>query len=436
MRPAWHDHPAFFAPLVAAAVLLVAGCSRVQATSSLPASGSSYVLSPATASPAPASVAAATASPTAADSPTGLATPLSPVNISLAKVIGGLPHPIGVESAGDGRLFVIDQAGKILIVNGGKVTGTFLDLSGHVSTNGAERGLLGLAFHPNYASKGLFYVRYTTPVGDVRISEFHVSANPDRADPTSERVLLTIPHRLFPNHNGGKLAFGPDGYLYVGTGDGGGEGDPYNNGQNLGSLLGKMLRIDPDNRTGSLPYAIPPGNPFAGQSGRRAEIWSYGLRNPYQYSFDRQTGDLWVADVGQNLWEEVDRATAAGGLGQGANYGWSVMEGDHCYKPASGCATGGKVLPLAEYNHGANDSNGCAIQGGFVYRGTAHPELVGRYFFSDYCSGRIWDVAADGPASQKIQQLLTTRLAVTGWGQGSDGELYLTATNGILYQLR
>jgi hypothetical protein len=361
--------------------------------------------------------------------------PLPSVKVTLAKVVGGLAHPIGVVSTGiggDGRIFVIDQSGKIVIVDGGAVTGTFLDITPRVQFV-SERGLLGLAFSPQYASNGLFYVRYVTGSGDVRISEFHVGADPNKADPASERILLVIPHRQFANHNGGTIAFGPDGYLYVGTGDGGGAGDPNGNGQKLGVLLGKMLRIDVAHTSGKLPYAIPADNPFAGQAGKLAEIWAYGLRNPYTFSFDRQTGDLWIADVGQNHWEEVDRATAASGLGRGANYGWSVMEANHCFRPASGCSTAGKVRPMVEYNHGSGDSIGCAIIGGFVYRGTAHPELLGRYFYGDYCSGKIWDLAAAGPATQTAQQVLDTSLKITGWGQGGDGEQYIVATNGILY---
>ena len=356
------------------------------------------------------------------------------MKIALTRIVGGLGSPIGVASSGDSRLFVIVQTGKIVIVDGGAVKGTFLDISAHISS-GSERGLIGLAFHPQYATNGRFFVRYTDKTGDVRISEFRVSSDPNKADATSEKSLLTISHRLHPNHNGGTIAFGPDGYLYVGTGDGGGGGDPNGNGQKLSVLLGKMLRIDVDHTSGSLNYAVPADNPFVGQSGRRAEIWSYGLRNPYAFSFDKATGDLWIADVGQDHWEEIDRATAINGLGRGANYGWNVIEGGHCFSPASGCNTTGKVMPLAEYNHGSGDSTGCSIIGGFVYRGSAHPELVGRYFFGDYCSGKIWDLAAAGPSSQTVQYLYASGLGITGWGQGADGELYVVATNGGLYQL-
>jgi glucose/arabinose dehydrogenase len=439
-------HKTLLAALAALILVLAAACGNGQATPTTSTSGFASVAPPATASPTPDATATGAgetpASPnvsTSATPPpaagTGSAATLTPVTISLTSVVGGLPRPIAVSNAGDGRLFVVDQAGKILIVNGGAVTGTFLDIGSRVATTGSERGLLGLAFHPKYASNGLFFVRYTIASGDVRISRFHVGADPNKADPASEKVIITIPHRLHANHNGGVIAFGPDGYLYIGTGDGGGSGDPNNNGQNLGVLLGKMLRLDVDHTSTGLNYAIPSTNPFAGQAGRRGEIWAYGLRNPYGFSFDRKTGDLWIGDVGQNLYEEVDRATAAAGLGRGANYGWSVMEANHCFKPGVGCKSAGKVLPIAAYGHGAGDSNGCAIQGGYVYRGTAHPELAGRYFVSDYCSGRIWDLAASGPATQTLQLLLLSKLKVTGWGEGTDGELYVVATNGGLYRL-
>jgi glucose/arabinose dehydrogenase len=432
-----------------ATLAIAAACGTGQLTPTGSTGGQASAAPPITATPSPGGGSAAGPSDAAPGVATAIpgaslpATPvpadpaavLPPVKISVSRVVAGLPRPIGVASAGDSRLFILDQAGKILIVKGGVVAGTFLDISARVATTGSERGLIGLAFHPRYASNGFFFVRYTVASGDVRISEFHVSPDPNKADPASEKVLITIPHRQFANHNGGTMAFGPDGYLYIGTGDGGGAGDPNNNGQNLKVLLGKMLRIDVDHSSTGLNYAIPATNPFVGQAGRRAEIWAYGLRNPYGFSFDRQTGDLWIGDVGQNLYEEIDRATHAAGLGRGANYGWSVMEATHCFKPASRCATAGKVLPMASYSHGAHDSNGCAVQGGFVYRGTAHPELAGRYFFGDYCSGKIWDLTAAGPSPQSIQLLLGSGLMITSWGQGADGELYVVATNGGLYHL-
>src|SRR5450759_2477538 len=390
-------------------------------------SGSGFV---SIAPPATATASALATAPAA----TAVPTPLVAVSISLSPIASGFTSAIGVSSApGDSRLFVIQQTGQVLIVSGGKKVGTFLDISTRMSCCG-ERGLLGLAFHPNYAGNGRFFVRYTIPSGDVRLSEFHVSSSPNKADPASEKVILTIPHPNYANHNGGRIEFGPDGYLYIGTGDGGSGGDPNNHGQALNTLLGKLLRIDVDHAAAGLAYAIPDGNPFIAQAGKRGEIWSYGLRNPYTFSFDRETHDLWIADVGQDAYEEVDLARAAGGGGRGVNYGWSVMEGNHCYKPATGCDATGMTPPLAEYAHGSGDSIGCAIIGGYVYRGTAHPQLYGRYFFGDYCSGRIWDVAAAGPVQQTPQELPGSGLQITGWGQDVNGELYLTATNGVLYQ--
>ncbi len=390
----------------------------------------------------PSAVNAATPTPTptpipAPASPTAqpVASLAPPVPISLESVVGGLPSPIGISTApNDPRLFVIGQKGQILIVTGRKVTGTFLDIANRISCCG-ERGLLGLAFHPKYAANGRFFVRYTDRAGDVRISEFHVGADPNRADASSEKILLTIPHPNFANHNGGRIDFGPDGYLYIGTGDGGSGGDPNGHGQSLDTLLGKLLRIDVDTSGGGKPYGLPADNPFVGQTGKLGEIYSYGLRNPYSFSFDRATGDLWIGDVGQDLYEEIDRATSTAGRGNGANFGWKVMEANHCYSPRSDCIREGLVLPLAEYAHGASDSVGCAVIGGYVYRGTAHPELTGRYFFGDECSGFIWDVTAAGPAPQTPQKLLASGLNIDGWGQGADGELYLVAANGVLYGL-
>jgi glucose/arabinose dehydrogenase len=429
LAPRRHDRRALCAGgAVALFAVLLAACGAGQPTP-LPASSRPTSSGP-TSSGASAS---AGASATAAVSvrPTELAA----VSISLKLIVSGLPNSIGVSVApGDPRLFIIGQKGQIVIVDGGKTAGTFLDISGRISCCG-ERGLLGLAFHPYYASNGRFFVRYTDPAGDVRISEFHVTSDPNKADAASEKVLLTIPHPSFANHNGGRIVFGPDGYLYIGTGDGGSGGDPNNHGQSLSTLLGKMLRIDVDHTSGSVPYAIPPTNPFAGQSGKLGEIFSYGLRNPYSFSFDRLTGDLWIGDVGQDLWEEVDRAPASTGGGNGLDYGWSVMEGSHCYKPSSGCDTSGLTLPLAEYTHGNGDSIGCAIIGGYVYRGTAQPGLYGRYFFADECSGHIWDVGAAGPLPQTPQLLLSSGLNIDGWGQDVSGELYVVASNGGLYQL-
>ncbi|MCP5150994.1 MAG: PQQ-dependent sugar dehydrogenase [Chromatiales bacterium] len=343
--------------------------------------------------------------------------------IGLEQVVSGLSRPVGVRNAGDGsnRLFVVQQGGQIRIVADGQLLPSpFLDISALVSCCG-ERGLLGLAFHPDYAANGRFLVDYTDTTGATVVAEYRVSStDPDAADPGSARVLLTFA-QPFTNHNGGDIAFGPDGYLYIATGDGGSGGDPLGAGQDLTTLLGKILRIDVD---GALPYAIPPGNPFVGQPSARAEIWAYGLRNPWRIAFDRLTGDLWIADVGQNQWEEVNLEPR--GIAGGRNYGWNVMEGTHCFAPSSGCDQSGLVLPVIEYDH----SLGCSVTGGYRYRGSALPQRAGTYLFADYCSGRIWG-ATPGPAGSWLtEQLLDTALGITSFGEDEAGELYLTHSAG------
>ncbi len=351
------------------------------------------------------------------------------VGISLSKVAGGLKSPLFVTNAGDGsgRLFIVEKGGKIKILSGGSVLPTpFLDIHAKVSKDG-ERGLLGLAFHPSYATNGKFYVYYTNLKGQIVIAQFHVSAgDPNRAS-TAATVLLRI-SKPFSNHNGGMLAFGPDGYLYAGTGDGGGAGDPGNRAQSLGSLLGKLLRLDVDHPTSTKPYRSPSTNPYVGRAGLDL-IWARGLRNPWRFSFDSLTGDLWIGDVGQNRWEEIDRSPAVGGGGRAKNYGWHVLEGKACYRPAVGCSRAGKKSPLAVYGH----SKGCSVTGGYVYRGTEYPALVGAYLFADFCSGRIWSVAAQGKPSQTPTLLRDTSLMISSFGQAEDGSLYVTdlAAGGI-----
>ena len=353
------------------------------------------------------------------------------VDLALTGVVTtGLSSPLFVTNAGDGsgRLFVVEKGGRIKIVLGGAVTGTFLDIHAKVSTNG-ERGLLGLAFAPDYVTSGNFYIDYTDVNGKIAIARYHRSgSDPDKADPTGS-VLLRI-DKPFSNHNGGMIAFGPDGYLYIGTGDGGGAGDPGNRAQNLKSLLGKILRIDVSGRTTARPYKIPASNPYVGKTGYD-QIWLRGVRNPWRFSFDSATGDLWVGDVGQDRWEEIDRSPAAGGGGRGKNYGWHVMEGKACYRPSSGCSRTGKKLPLAVYSH----AQGCAVTGGYVYRGAEYPDLAGGYVFGDYCSGRIWAVAAEGAASQSPRLLLDSNRQISSFGVAEDGTLYLTDLGGGLYKL-
>src|SRR5712692_7743353 len=300
-------------------------------------------------------------------------------NIVLQPLVTGLASPTAITTAGDGsgRLFITLQGGTIKLFDGFQLQ-TFLDISSLVSCCD-EQGLLSTAFHPQYGSNGFFYVNYTNTAGDTVIARYRVSVNPSVADPNSAVILLTIA-QPFDNHNGGQLQFGPDGYLYIGMGDGGSAGDPGNRAQDLGQLLGKLLRIDVNS---AAPYAIPPTNPFVGTPGARGEIWAFGLRNPWRFSFDRLTGDLFIADVGQSSREEVDFQPANSTGGQ--NYGWRRMEGTACFNPSSGCNDGSLTLPTIEYDH----TQGCAIIGGYRYRGTSSPSLFATYLFGDFCSGRI-----------------------------------------------
>ncbi len=350
--------------------------------------------------------------------------------IYLIQPMDGLDRPVHIGHANDGgaRLFVVEQSGRIRIIKDGVLLSTpFLDISGRVSCCG-ERGLLSVAFPPGYASKGYFYVDYTDTAGDTVVARYHLTANPDVADPSSEEIVLTI-DQPYSNHNGGQLAFGPDGYLYIGMGDGGSGGDPHNHAQNPNSLLGKLLRIDVE--TGNpLTYTIPATNPYTQTAGYRREIWALGLRNPWRFSFDRQTGDLYIADVGQSRREEVDFQPAAGAGGE--NYGWRILEGSLCYNPSSGCVPPvGYSAPVAEYDH----SQGCSITGGMVYRGSLDQGMQGIYFYGDYCSGRIWGLKHDGTAWQTAL-LLDTDLAITTFGEDESGNLYVADYwNGRLYML-
>jgi hypothetical protein len=348
--------------------------------------------------------------------------------LSLQQFTTGLNTVVAITHAGDGsgRLFLTQQAGQIRIHNGTSLLTTpFLDIDPLVRCCG-EEGLLSVAFHPNYASNGFFFVYYTNNNGDNVIARYTRSAgNANVADPNSAKIVLTIPHPVNGNHNGGPLKFGPDSYLYAGTGDGGGGGDPDENAQNLGALLGKQLRLD-INTTG--PYAIPPTNPFVGVSGARGEIWAYGLRNPWRFTFDRQTGDMFIGDVGQGAREEVDFQPA--GMG-GLNYGWDDMEGSICYEPSSGCLTAGRVLPILEVDHSSGD---CAIVGGYRYRGTAVPSLVGKYVHSDNCSGRIRIATQTGPTTWTQVTDQDTNFNIYTFGEDQNGELYASA-GGTIYRL-
>jgi glucose/arabinose dehydrogenase len=295
-----------------------------------------------------------------------------------------------------------------------------------VGSSGSEQGLLGLAFHPGYAQSGLFFVNYTDRAGDTVVSRFSLGADPARADPASEVVLLAL-EQPAANHNGGHLAFGPDGYVYIGTGDGGASGDRFGNGQNGATLLGAMLRLDVD---GGEPYAVPPGNPFLDDPGVRDEIWAIGLRNPWRYSFDRLTGELYIADVGQNQYEEVN-VQPAGSPG-GENYGWPIMEASHCFPESQTCSQEGLILPVVEYDHG----QGCSVTGGYVYRGETFPSLRGIYLFGDYCSGRIWGLARSAGGTWQAAELAQTDLRISSFGEDEAGELYvLDMGNGVLYRI-
>jgi glucose/arabinose dehydrogenase len=323
------------------------------------------------------------------------------------------------DAPGDTRLFVVTQAGTIEAFDpaGDPVkTQPFLDIRPKVSRRGEEEGLLGLAFHPDYARNGLFYVYYSA-VGAPRqiVAQYRA---PDRrtADPASERILLEMPDP-WRNHNGGMLAFGPDGHLYIATGDGGSGGDPQGNGQRLDTLLGKILRVTADGR-------VPPDNPFVGKTGARGEIWAYGLRNPWRFSFDRETGALWAGDVGQNRWEEVDV------IDKGGNYGWRLFEGFEPFDKAAGRAPAGLIAPVTVYGR----EHGCSITGGYVYRGAAVPTLRGQYLYADFCSGKVWALPADG-AGRRDGRLIANVPSPSSFGEDAAGELYVTSFDGGLYRL-
>jgi glucose/arabinose dehydrogenase len=344
------------------------------------------------------------------------------------QIVEGLASPVYLTAPkNDQRLFIVEQPGRIRIVKDGAILATpFLDITDRV-VSGGERGLLSLAFDPAYATNGRFYVYYTGAQGDIFVDRFTVSGNPDVANTASDRVL-TIQHRVNSNHNGGLLLFGPDGMLYLGTGDGGGAGDVPNNAQNIDVLLGKILRLD----VATLPYTIPAGNPFSGQPGAD-EIWAYGLRNPWRFAFDVPPDgtppQLYIADVGQGAREEVDVADASAG---GRNYGWRTMEGTQCYNPSSGCNQAGLTLPILDYDH----SQGCSITGGFVYRGAAIPEVRGHYFYSDYCSGWLRSFRLSGGAATDQRDWPIGNIgSVTSFGVDSARELYILSSSGRVYRL-
>jgi uncharacterized protein (TIGR03437 family) len=356
-----------------------------------------------------------------------LAVPLAPGQdaIRLIPLVSGLRNPVDIQSPRDGSgwLFVVEQAGRIRIVrDAALVAAPFLDISGRL-TSGGERGLLGLAFPPGYASKRHFYVNYTDRQGNTVVSRFRVTANPAAADPDSERILLTVP-QPFSNHNGGQLQFGPDGYLYIGLGDGGSANDPQNNSQNRRQLLGKMLRLDVESDLNEV--RVPPGNPFVGDPAYDPRIWALGLRNPWRYSFDRAAGDLWIADVGQNRFEEVNFQPASSRGGE--NYGWVITEGLECVR--AGCDRTGLTPPVHVYPR----SEGVSVTGGYVYRGRRYPALAGQYLYGDYGSGRIWALTREGTRFTN-RLLLASGIAISSFGEDEEGELYLADHGGRILQI-
>ena len=397
--------------VVACLTLVVGGCALVDPAATL---------SPTTvaATPSPTPIATPTAAP-----PTATPTP-SPAAavIHLDVVAKGFDQPLDIAapSDGTGRLFVVEQVGRIRIVRDGVREDTpFLDITGRVRAGG-ERGLLGMALHPDYPTDGRVFVDYTDLDGNTVVSSFETSLDGDVIDPGSEKVLLQV-QQPFANHNGGSVVFGTDGMLYIGLGDGGSGGDPNGNGQDLGTLLGKILRIDVDVAAGSdRPYAIPDDNPYADSAGgAKPEIWASGVRNPWRMRVDAATGDLWIGDVGQAAWEEVDVVRAGEG---GLDLGWNVMEGTHCYQPADGCDQTGMTLPVAEYGH----DQGCAIVGGVVVHDRTAPTIDGRYIFSDDCTGNVWLIDTGGDSMRVPTLVLGSGRAISAIGQDGTGAVFMT----------
>jgi glucose/arabinose dehydrogenase len=345
------------------------------------------------------------------------------------EVASDFDSPVYVTHAGDDRLFVLEQGGLIWIVENGEVSfDPFLDISlllpdGVFRGGYSEQGLLGLAFHPDYGKTGLFFITYTDVNGDVILARYSVMAdNTEMADPDSGVVILKVEHP-YDDHNGGQISFGSDGYLYVGMGDGGSVDDPHSNGQNTSTLLGKLLRIDVNADT----YTVPDSNPFVGNADYVPEIWALGLRNPWRFSFDRLTGDLYIGDVGQWEWEEIDFQPAASPGGE--NYGWSAYQGNHEYLDVP--VSGEVMMPAAEFPH----SEGCAVIGGYVYRGATLPELQGAYFFGDYCSGNMWTMFRDDAGEWQTAPFMDTEQVISSFGEDAQGELYSVDFKGGIYKL-
>jgi glucose/arabinose dehydrogenase len=389
---------------------------------------------PSTATPEP----AAEPSPTAESDPTSTPLPeptdipvIFPPSISLEPFVSVPSQITYLTHAGDGsgRIFLVEKPGRVRIIEEGQVLETpFLDISDLVEAGGSEQGLLSIAFDPDYQNNGEFYVNYTSRSGggDTTIARYRLSAEPNTADASSGQVLLTIDQPA-GNHNGGQIQFGPDGYLYVGMGDGGRADDPWDNAENMDVLLGKMLRIAVQ---GQKTYAIPHDNPFVEQTDIRTEIWVYGLRNPWRFSFDRGTGDLYIADVGQGQWEEIDYQPAQSAGGE--HYGWDTTEGTHCFEPADGCDMTAITLPVTEYGH----DQGCSVTGGYVYRGAAHPQWDGIYFYADFCSGDIWALRQVSDGNWQNEVVFDSDYRVASFGEDETGELFVLDLNGTVYRLQ
>lgn len=381
---------------------------------------------PPTATPLPPSPTVAPPTPTASP-PSAPTSPPDAITLEPFLDLGAAITYLTHAGDGSGRLFVVEKTGRVRIIDeeGVLLETPFLDISEVVDASSSEQGLLSIAFPPDFSDSGEFYVDYTARAseGGTVIARYRVSDDdPNRADPASAQVILAFDQPA-PNHNGGQIQFGPDGYLYIGAGDGGAAADPWDNAESMNVFLGKMLRLDVGGRP---TYAIPPDNPWADQPGSET-IWAYGLRNPWRFSFDRLTGDLYIADVGQGDWEEVNyiAAGAAGGL----HFGWDTMEGRHCFEPRQGCETAGKTMPVAEYGH----DQGCSITGGYVYRGQRIPALNGVYLFGDYCSGLIWGLWRDEEGEWQSQQLLASSVNIASFGEDEQGELYVLDLGGQIY---
>ena len=407
--------------LVLLLLLSISACNGGQNTSppptgAMPSTPTTDATIPTSTSPTSIPDTSSPTDPSLTDTPASSTTFPDPNVYQWQMIVSGLARPVDLQADGSGRLFIIEKAGRIRILQDGQLLEQpFLDITDRVGSDGNEQGLLGMAFHPEYVQNGRFFVNYTNNSGDTEIVRFQVSTDPNSADPNSELKLIGV-DQPFPNHNGGVLAFGPDGYLYAGLGDGGSAGDPFGNAQQTNTLLGKILRIDVDSAE---PYAVPADNPFGN------EVWAYGLRNPWRLSFDKATGDLYIGDVGQNAWEEIDYLPA--GSAGGTNFGWDQREGAHDYE---GSASAEFTEPVAEYSH---QEGGCSVTGGYVYRGSM-PEWNGVYLYGDYCTGLIWGLIQSNNGWEK-QQLFDVDVTITSFGQDDAGEIYLLSDDGSIYRL-